>query len=67
MTAPSPFPSALIGVMSALVEERTGIHYSDGDRELLAVKIGTRVLEAGFDQLIGMLEMELAKQRLANT
>jgi chemotaxis protein methyltransferase CheR len=43
------FPPALFGVVSALVEERTGIHYDDADRELLIAKITTRTLEAGFE------------------
>ena len=43
------FPPALFGVLSSFVEERTGIHYGDSDRELLLAKIATRTLEAGFE------------------
>ena len=43
------FPPPLFGIVSALVEERTGIHYDDADRELLLAKLTTRTLEAGFE------------------
>lgn len=49
MSARPVFPQALFGVMSAFVEERTGIHYADTDKDLLAGKITTRALEAGFE------------------
>src|SRR5688572_3474241 len=40
---------ALFAVLSALVEDRTGIHYGEQDRELFLGKLNTRALEAGFD------------------
>ncbi|HEX6273834.1 MAG TPA: protein-glutamate O-methyltransferase CheR [Polyangiaceae bacterium] len=43
------FPPPLFGIVSALVEERTGIHYDDADRELLLSKLTARTLEAGFE------------------
>jgi chemotaxis protein methyltransferase CheR len=43
------FPPPLFGVVGALIEERTGIHYDDADRELLIAKITTRSLDAGFE------------------
>jgi chemotaxis protein methyltransferase CheR len=49
MTDRLVFPPALLGVMSALVEERTGIHYGDSDAQLLVGKITSRLLEAGFE------------------
>jgi chemotaxis protein methyltransferase CheR len=49
MNERSAFPAALFGVVSSLVEERTGIHYSDADRDLFATKVTSRALEAGFE------------------
>lgn len=49
MSTALAFPPALVGVVSSLIEERTGIHYGEADRELLIAKILTRALEAGFE------------------
>ena len=49
MMDPLAFPPALFGVMSALIQERTGIHYEESDKDLLVPKIMTRVVEAGFE------------------
>jgi chemotaxis protein methyltransferase CheR len=40
---------ALFAILSGLVEERTGIHYGERDRELFLGKVTTRALEAGFE------------------
>jgi len=42
----------VFGILSALIEERTGIHYDLRDRELFADKVGTRALDAGFESLL---------------
>jgi chemotaxis protein methyltransferase CheR len=39
-------------ILSALIEERTGIHYDLDDRELLAEKLEPRALERGFESLL---------------
>jgi chemotaxis protein methyltransferase CheR len=39
-------------ILRALIEEKTGIHYSDHDRELLAERISVRAEEAAFDSLL---------------
>ncbi|HEX6764793.1 MAG TPA: protein-glutamate O-methyltransferase CheR [Polyangiaceae bacterium] len=49
MSAAAAFPQALVGVVRALVEERTGIHYGDADQDILTAKVLTRALEAGFE------------------
>jgi chemotaxis protein methyltransferase CheR len=42
----------VFAILSALVEEKLGLHYSVLDRELLEDKVSTRALEAGFDSLL---------------
>ena len=42
----------LFAIWSALIEERTGIHYSPNDRELLQSKLESRASEAGFESLL---------------
>jgi chemotaxis protein methyltransferase CheR len=39
-------------ILNALIEERVGIHYQLGDRELMAHKVAARAEEAGFDSLL---------------
>jgi chemotaxis protein methyltransferase CheR len=39
-------------ILSALVEERCGLHYDEADRELLAHKVAPRALEAGFESML---------------
>jgi chemotaxis protein methyltransferase CheR len=43
---------ALFVILSALVEEKIGLHYSILDRDLFEDKISARALEAGFDSLL---------------
>ncbi|HTQ08064.1 MAG TPA: protein-glutamate O-methyltransferase CheR [Polyangiaceae bacterium] len=42
----------VFAILSALIEERTGIHYGSEDRALLAEKLEPRVAERGFDSLL---------------
>jgi chemotaxis protein methyltransferase CheR len=42
----------LFAILSALVEERLGIHYGAADLDLFSDKVGTRALEAGFDSAL---------------
>ncbi|HEY3499909.1 MAG TPA: protein-glutamate O-methyltransferase CheR [Polyangiaceae bacterium] len=39
-------------ILSALIEERTGLHYGIDDRALLADKLAPRVVERGLDSLL---------------
>ena len=47
-----PFTPQLFAILSALIEERTGIHYSLEDKDLLGDKLSSRAAEAGFDSLL---------------
>ncbi len=42
----------VFAILSALIEERTGIHYGSEDRALLADKLTPRVVERGLDSLL---------------
>lgn len=42
----------VLTILSALVEERTGLHYGLLDHEVLAEKAGARAVEAGFESLL---------------
>ncbi len=42
----------VFAILSALIEERLGIHYGMEDRELLADKLAPRAAERGFDSLL---------------
>jgi chemotaxis protein methyltransferase CheR len=42
----------VLAILSALVEERTGLHYGLLDHEVLAEKAGARAAEAGFETLL---------------
>jgi chemotaxis protein methyltransferase CheR len=46
------YPPQVIGILAALVEERTGLHYGEADRELFAERAATRAFEAGFTSLL---------------
>jgi chemotaxis protein methyltransferase CheR len=39
-------------ILRALIEEKTGIHYPDADRELLGERVSLRAEEAGFESLL---------------
>lgn len=45
-------PDPVFVILSALIEERTGLHYGVADRDLLGDKLAARAAEAGFDSLL---------------
>ena len=47
-----PFTPQLFAILSALVEERTGIHYALDDKDLFGDKLSARAVDAGFDSLL---------------
>jgi chemotaxis protein methyltransferase CheR len=47
-----PLSPQVFTILAALIEKRAGLHYEPADRELLADKVSTRALEAGFDSLL---------------
>ncbi|WP_224362624.1 CheR family methyltransferase [Hyalangium versicolor] len=46
-----PLSPQVFAIITSLVEQRAGLHYEPGDRELVADKVSTRALEAGFESL----------------
>jgi chemotaxis protein methyltransferase CheR len=42
----------VFAILRALIEEKTGIHYADADREVLAERVSVRAEEAGFQSLL---------------
>ena len=51
MERPGASPPVL-AILSALVEERTGLHYGLLDHDLLGEKVSTRAADAGFESLL---------------
>lgn len=47
-----PLRPQVFAILSALIEERSGLHYELADADIIADKISTRALEAGFDSLL---------------
>jgi chemotaxis protein methyltransferase CheR len=47
-----PLSPQVFTILSGLIEDRSGLHYSADDRELLAEKISPRALDAGFASLL---------------
>ena len=47
-----PLRPQVFAILSALIEERSGLHYELADIDMIADKISTRALEAGFDSLL---------------
>jgi chemotaxis protein methyltransferase CheR len=47
-----PLSPQLFAILSALVEERLGMHYATEDLELFSDKVGARMLEAGFESAL---------------
>jgi chemotaxis protein methyltransferase CheR len=45
-------PAPVLAILSALVEERVGLHYGLLDHEILADKAGVRAADAGFESLL---------------
>lgn len=47
-----PLSPQVFAILSALIEERTGLHYDLHERELLAERVSARALELGFESLL---------------
>ena len=47
-----PLSQPVFAILSAIIEERIGLHYSLAEQDLLAEKISPRAQEAGFDSLL---------------
>ncbi|WP_373045269.1 CheR family methyltransferase [Vulgatibacter sp.] len=47
-----PLSPQVFAIFSALIEERSGLHYGLQERELLSDKLTTRAIEAGFTSLL---------------
>ncbi|RKH58758.1 CheR family methyltransferase [Corallococcus aberystwythensis] len=47
-----PLSPQVLAILSMLIEQRSGLHYGPEDRDLLAEKLSTRALDAGFDSLL---------------
>jgi chemotaxis protein methyltransferase CheR len=47
-----PLSPHVFTILAMLIEERAGLHYSLEDQELLADKVSTKALEAGFESLM---------------
>jgi chemotaxis protein methyltransferase CheR len=47
-----PLSPPVLAILSALIEEESGLHYDASDADLLAEKLSVRALERGFDSLL---------------
>jgi chemotaxis protein methyltransferase CheR len=47
-----PLRPQVFAILSALIEERSGLHYDLADADMIADKLSTRAIEAGFDSLL---------------
>jgi chemotaxis protein methyltransferase CheR len=47
-----PLSPPLFAILCALIEEHSGLHYKLADLELIADRLSTRAIEAGFDSLL---------------
>ncbi|NBD09972.1 CheR family methyltransferase [Corallococcus silvisoli] len=47
-----PLSPQVLAILAMLIEQRAGLHYGLEDRELLAEKLSTRAIDAGFDSLL---------------
>ncbi len=47
-----PLRPQVFAILSALIEERSGLHYELADIDMIADKISTRALDAGFESLL---------------
>lgn len=47
-----PLSPQVFAILSALIEERTGLHYDVSERELLAERVSGRATERGFESLL---------------
>jgi chemotaxis protein methyltransferase CheR len=49
---PLPLSPQVFAILRGLIEEKTGIHYPDVERELLAERVSARAQEIGFESLL---------------
>jgi chemotaxis protein methyltransferase CheR len=47
-----PLSPQVFAILSALVEEKVGLHYELADKDLFGDKVSTRAVEAGFESLL---------------
>ncbi len=47
-----PLSPQVFAILSALIEERTGLHYDVQELELLAERVSGRAIERGFESLL---------------
>ncbi|MCU0681799.1 MAG: protein-glutamate O-methyltransferase CheR [Polyangiaceae bacterium] len=47
-----PLRPEVFAILSGLIEERSGMHYAPDDRALLADRVSSRALDAGFESLL---------------
>jgi chemotaxis protein methyltransferase CheR len=52
MNVSLPLSPQVFAILSALIEERTGLHYDLEERELLGERVSSRALERGFESLL---------------
>ncbi len=52
MSLSLPLSPQVFAILSALIEERTGLHYDVQERELLAERVSGRALERGYESLL---------------
>ena len=52
MSASLPLSPQVFAILSALIEERTGLHYDMHECELLADRVSPRAVERGFESLL---------------
>jgi chemotaxis protein methyltransferase CheR len=52
MSLTLPLSPQVFAILSALIEERLGLHYGRDERELLADRLSPRALERGFESLL---------------
>jgi chemotaxis protein methyltransferase CheR len=52
MSLTLPLSPQVFAILSALIEERLGLHYARDERELLADRLSPRALERGFESLL---------------
>jgi chemotaxis protein methyltransferase CheR len=47
-----PMSPQVFAILTALIEQRSGLHYRQEDRDLLEDRVSARALDAGFDSLL---------------
>jgi len=52
MSTNLPLSPQVFAILSTLIEDRTGLHYDVGERELLAERVSGRATERGFETLL---------------